>query len=318
MTLKRQSLHVALSAGLLGCAFASASAHAEPAAAPEVPAKAVAAKAATPKRVSTGPVIAAPEPVVTESDADVDAPEPAAVPAKVKPVAPAASSGSARSYLRAQAPVKKPVASAPSMSPLRVALMGGFVAGLGVWALLKRRKHQTVARATRSDLEIVSSARVGNKAQVVVVNVGGRKVLLGVTESEVTRLAWLDSELDGDGAVTESFDDQEPAPFVQPPQSRASAPSVPTRSQPTRPAETRAAPSRFREALLGALGQNQKPSSSSTSSFASDDAAVAIAESTQDVVMRSSRVAVPAEAPASMVDVEGQARGLVLRLQKRA
>jgi hypothetical protein len=67
--------------------------------------------------------------------------------------------------------------------------------------------------------------------------------------------------------------------------------------------------------LLGALGQtqNQKPAVAT-----SNDAAVAIAESMQDVVMRSPRVAVPAEAPSSMVDVEGQAKGLVLRLQKRA
>ena len=42
----------------------------------------------------------------------------------------------------------------------------------------------------------MSAVRVGNKAQVVVVNVGGRKLLLGVTEAEVSRLAWLEGDLE--------------------------------------------------------------------------------------------------------------------------
>jgi hypothetical protein len=51
-------------------------------------------------------------------------------------------------------------------------------------------------------------------------------------------------------------------------------------------------------------------------------AALAIAEETENVVFTrssasSARVAAPAGAP-EMVDIEGQARGLVLRLSKRA
>jgi flagellar protein FliO/FliZ len=277
MTLKRQALHVALFA--LATSFAASAALAQPWR--ELPPPAAAA---------------------TTAPAPVEA-----VPAAAKPAAPASSAP--RSYLRQQASSKKPVASAPTTSPLRVALMAGLVAGLGVWALLKKRRRSTVARATRSDLEIVSAARVGNKAQVVVVNVGGRKVLLGVTESEVSRLAWLDGELEGDGASTEPF--EEPAPFVAQP---ARKPAF-SGALENKPAHTESQPRRFRDALLGALGQtqNQKPAVAT-----SDDAAVAIAESMQDVVTRSPRVAVPAEAPSTMVDVEGQAKGLVLRLQKRA
>jgi len=280
-------------------------------------AKAAVTKSVTSKHPPANPTIAAPEPVVDEAEPIVDVPE--AAPAPAKPAAAPASSAPSRSYLRPQAPAKKPVASAPSTSPLRIALMGGLVAGLGVWALLKRRKHQSVARATHSDLEIVSSARVGNKAQVVVVNVGGRKVLLGVTETEVSRLAWLDAELEGDGAVNEPFEEHEPGHFAARPQKSARAESAPSVSKPVRSPEVAAPPRRFRDALLGALGQNYKPAAAEASStLVSGDAAVAIAEATQDVVMRSSRVAVPAEAPVSMVDVEGQAKGLVLRLQKRA
>ncbi|MFZ5894312.1 MAG: flagellar biosynthetic protein FliO [Myxococcota bacterium] len=279
MTLKRQAFHVALGATILSSALLAGSVQAQPFRDPPPP----------PVEPAAAPV--APPPAVS-------------APVAAQP-APAPASSSSRGYLRQQAS-KKPVASAPTTSPLRIALMGGLVAGLAVWALLKRRRQQTVARATRSDLEIVSTARVGNKAQVVVVNVGGRKVLLGVTDSEVSRLAWLDGELEGDGAATEPF--EEPSPFASVPQQKPVV-VAPVESKPAR-----IEPRRFRDALLGALGQPQKPAATP----ASTDAAVAIAESMQDVVTRSPRVALPAEAPASMVDVEGQAKGLVLRLQKRA
>ncbi|HET9934271.1 MAG TPA: flagellar biosynthetic protein FliO [Polyangiaceae bacterium] len=272
MTPRRQAVYVTFGAALIGAALSSASVLAQPWRDP-------------------------PPPAPSATTAPVEAPAPA-------PKAAAPASSAPRSYLRQQAATKKPVASAESPSALRVALMGGLVAGLGVWALLKKRKKQTDLRATRSDLEVLSSARVGSKAQVVVINVGGRKVLLGVTESEVNRLAWLDGELDGDGATTEPFDDAEP--FVPAPE-RKLAPS------PTPNKVARVEPRRFRDALLGALGQPQKAPAANGA-----DAALAIAESTQDVVTRSPRVAVPAEAPESMVDVEGQAKGLVLRLQKRA
>lgn len=280
MTLKRQAVHVALAA--LSVGFAASAAHAQPWR--ELPPPAAAPATAA-------PVEAAP------------APAKAAAPANSAP----------RSYLRQQAAAKKPVASASTTSPLRVALMAGIVAGLGVWALLKKRRRQTVARSTRSDLEIVSAARVGNKAQVVVVNVGGRKVLLGVTESEVSRLAWLDGELEGDGASTEPF--EEHSRFAPEPDHRP----VHTPVAESKPARVEAQPRRFRDALLGALGQTQNQAQNHKPAVpASSDAAVAIAESMQDVVTRTPRVALPAEAPSSMVDVEGQAKGLVLRLQKRA
>ncbi|MGC4092249.1 MAG: flagellar biosynthetic protein FliO [Polyangiaceae bacterium] len=292
MTPKRQRVHLALGAVLFAGAV-SFVAHAEPTiAAPEPP-------EASEEIAFPGPVkppAPAPAPVVAA------APKPAAAAAP-------ASSATQRSYLRPQQAKKAPVASAPSVSPLRIALIGGLVAGLGVWALLQRRRHKSVARTTRSDMEIVSSLRVSSKAQVVVVNVGGRKVLLGVTDSEVNRLAWLDGELEGDGESLETFDDELP---LAKPGSKAQVVAPAARVG----AEQSAKPARFRDALLGALGQNQKRTQAEPPAAA--DAALAIADSTQDVVVRSPRVAVPASAPDDMVDVEGQAKGLVLRLQKRA
>lgn len=272
MTLRRQPLYVTFAAVLFGAALASGSVLAQPWRDPPPP------------------------PVATTPPA----------PAPVTKAAAAPASSAPRPYLRPQAGTKKPVAAAEGPSALRVALMCGLVAGLGVWALLKKRKKQTELRSTRSDLEVLSSARVGNKAQVVVINVGGRKVLLGVTESEVNRLAWLDGELEGDGASTEEFEEREPFAALA---ERKPAAALTTNKFVKNDAE----PRRFRDALLGALGQPQKKATSDSA-----DAAVAIAASMQDVVTRAPRVALPAEAPESMVDVEGQAKGLVLRLQKRA
>ncbi len=237
---------------------------------------------------------------------------------------PTASSGAARPWLKA-APAKKAVAPAPTEHPLRLALMVGLVAGLGVFAVLRRKRQQGVAKATRADLELVSAARVGNKAQVVVVSVGGRKLLLGVTETEISRLAWLDADVTAEepeqsDAFEFGAEAQAPAPVTVasvlddgPRNAPAPAPAAAARARPApAPARSKVAnapPKRFRDALLGALGQR------ATSEPV--DAAVTIAESTRDVVTRAGPpVATPAAV--SMVDVEGQARGLVMRLQKRA
>lgn len=215
-----------------------------------------------------------------------------------------------RAWLRsAPAPTAKPAPASSGLS-WRLGAVGVIVAGLGGAAMIQRRRKKQVARATNSDLEVVSAARVGNKAEVVVLSVGGRKLLLGVTESEVTRLAWLDGELDGAEAEAD-----EPMAMTSARPLRAAA--APTRAVVAAPAPAASIPEptrRFRDVLLGALSQaKQKPSPEPVV-----DAALSIAESTTDVVARQgSRVAAPAGAP-EMVDIEGQARGLVLRLQKRA
>jgi flagellar biogenesis protein FliO len=247
-------------------------------------------------------VPAAPEPAVAESVAPK--------PAPAKPAAPKADPK--RAWLRsAAAPTKAPPPS--SGMPYRMLAFGAVVAGLGAVALLKRRRKAEVARATRSDLEVVSAARVGNKAEVVVLSVGGRKMLLGVTEAEVTRLAWLDAELDAA--------EGEPDEALAMPGARTalSAPArtvltTQARTAVTAPTATPEPARRFRDVLMGALGQPRRAPEPASAT----DAAVLIAEGTEDVIGKpTARVAAPAGAP-EMVDIEGQARGLVLRLQKRA
>lgn len=235
---------------------------------------------------------------------------PAPAPAPAPGAATAKAAGDKAAWLRPSAPAKKqPVASAPaSAGPVRVVFAGVVVAALGAAAMFHRRRRRGVAQTLRSELTVVSRARVGNKADVVVLDVGGRKILLGVTDSEVSRLAWLDGAVEGA--------EFEGAPEVSSFEGRALAAPAPRALEPAIVVEPEA-PRGFRDVLKSAMGKarpaRQEPA---------PNAALAIAESTENVVfarssVASPRVAAPAGAP-DMVDIEGQARGLVLRLSKRA
>lgn len=234
--------------------------------------------------------------------------EPAATPAPAK-------AEQKRPWLRSAAAPTKPAPASSGLS-LRLGAVGLIVAGLGGAALLQRRRKKLVARSTGSDLQVVSAARVGNKAEVVVLSVGGRKLLLGVTEAEVTRLAWLDHELDGAEADASEPMAMPSATRALPSTALATRTAAPTPTQ-TQTLTTTAIPEptrRFRDVLLGALTQAKQKAAPPPAT----DVALSIVEGTADVVTRQgARVAAPAGAP-EMVDIEGQARGLVLRLQKRA
>ncbi len=79
----------------------------------------------------------------------------------------------------------------------------------GVAVYMKRRRKPGISK--RSELEVLHSAKVGPKAQIVVASVAGRRLLLGVTESNVKRLGWLDDE-----APFESEADQASAETEEP------------------------------------------------------------------------------------------------------
>lgn len=229
-----------------------------------------------------------------------------ALAAEEKPPAGASSSKApARPWLRGENK-PAPVASAPnSPSAGRMALICGLVALLaGAAFFMKRRRRVNIARSS-SELSVMTAARVGNKADVVVVSIGGRRLLLGVTESQVSRLCWLDGEPD-----PEEFAALEPrVPMNVPaPADRRAAAAAAFSHKPVQRAHAAPGARGFRDVLRSALGR----------SAPLEDPALAIAAATEDVITRSasSRIATPAGAP-EMVDVEGQARGLVLRLQKR-
>ncbi len=87
-------------------------------------------------------------------------------------------------------------AVAPSTgSPLRTAGIAALVAGIGAAALFVQRRRRrapagTLAAQTR--VVVLDSTRIGPKAQLVLASVGGRGVLLGVTETSIRRLGSVD------------------------------------------------------------------------------------------------------------------------------
>lgn len=81
----------------------------------------------------------------------------------------------------------------PTTSSWRGVFALVFVMVLGGGAVyMKRRRKPSISK--QSELEVLHTAKVGPKAQVVVARVAGRRLLLGVTETNVKRLAWLDDE----------------------------------------------------------------------------------------------------------------------------
>jgi flagellar protein FliO/FliZ len=79
----------------------------------------------------------------------------------------------------------------------KLALLGVAV-GAGVWFF--RRKAKTIA-PTPHDIRIVSRASIGVRVELVVVEVEGQRMLVGVTPSSVQRIASLGDEPRADEAI---------------------------------------------------------------------------------------------------------------------
>jgi flagellar biogenesis protein FliO len=208
--------------------------------------------------------------------------------------------------------IAQPVASGASVGLGRsvgVLLLTSILGGTALY--LRSRKNKPV-KARLAQLRVLGSTKLGGRAQLVLAEVAGRKILLGVTDSSVRKLGWLEA-LDEAEAETDGS-------FAEAPRPRLVAAGVDLTARPARVArepEAAAAPKRsFRDVLANAVGNIGRP--------ADDSAADKLAAETQDTFTRSTPRAAPrsevARKPASksanpqMLDVEGQARGLLARL----
>jgi flagellar biogenesis protein FliO len=99
-------------------------------------------------------------------------------------------------WLRKDPKAKAPaLATNPGPSPLRIGGMLALVATLGGIAYYARRRRQIRPTGhAKQPLRVLGSTRLGPKASAVVVEVAGKRILLGVTEQSVQNLAWLDDE----------------------------------------------------------------------------------------------------------------------------
>jgi flagellar biogenesis protein FliO len=200
----------------------------------------------------------------------------------------------------------KAVAAGPSVGLGRSLAVLVFVSVLGGSAMYLRSKKNKPVKARLAQLRVVSSTKLGGRAQLVLAEVEGRKILLGVTDNSVRKLGWMDAE---------AVEEEEFAPSARPRLVAAGA-DLGARSQRTA-VEPAPAPAKrsFRDLLASAVGNlGNRPDD--------DSAALTLAAETQDTFTRSTpRASEKRNADVlrkngnpQMIDLEGQAKGLLARL----
>lgn len=253
---------------------------------------------------ATRVVRAEPEaPIGPPTAADAAAAAAAAVPAPVAPPAPAASVAKPPTWL-AKRPAPKAAATGSSAIPssgrmLGLLLVMGSLGGAALY--LKRRGRPDAKRAALPQkLAVLSSTRIGPKAHAVIISVAGRQMLLGVTDSSVKRLAFID-EIEEEEREREPLLGREPARrAATQAQTRGAAIAVHTVS----PAPAPAKAGSFADLLKTAFGKRAPEPET--------DAASILAAETQDSV--GGKPVTGNAANVRMLDVEGQAQGLIRRL----
>jgi flagellar biogenesis protein FliO len=241
---------------------------------------------------------------------------PPAPPVAVAPVAPGrvappvaatpTKTGASPSWLASRPSPKPAVATGQSALPSLGRLVGLFVvlASLGgaiVYFRLRGRPRATPSKAAQR-LMVVSSTRIGPKAHAVVIAVAGRQMLLGVTDSSVKRLAFIDE-------LTEEEEERErerelsrrrdPARRAAE-QARERGAGIGVRTVSPEAAKAGS----FSDILKTAFGKRAAPVAS--------DAASILASEVEDTVGGKPVAATPTNV--RMLDVEGQAQGLIRRL----
>jgi flagellar biogenesis protein FliO len=222
--------------------------------------------------------------------------EPPAVQVPVAPVlvAPVKPAPSASWLVKRPAPKAATGKSAlPSAGRLLGVVM--VLGTLGALVLYLKRRGRPAAlppAQKQQKLAVVSSTRIGPRAHAVVVEVSGRKLLLGVTETSVQRLAFIDEA---------ELDEEELEPARSPLRRDAPLRPVPSRFQ---AAPVAPAPRPGFADILKTAFKKREP-------LAASDAALVLASETRDVVGGKA-----VAANVRMLDVEGQAKGLLARLSE--
>jgi flagellar biogenesis protein FliO len=229
-------------------------------------------------------------PTAEDAAAAEAAAAPAPAPIVLAPVKPA-------SWL-ASRPTPKIAATGRSSMPSLGRMLGLLlvVGSLGGAALyLKRRGRGEDKRAVvPKRLSVLSSTRIGPKAHAVVISVAGRQMLLGVTDSTVKRLAFIDE-------IEEEESEREREPARQP--------AIETAARSRALAVRAAAPEASR---AGSFADILKTAFGKRPPAQPVDAASVLAAETQDTAFGKS--VAPSISNVRMLDVEGQAQGLIRRL----
>jgi flagellar biogenesis protein FliO len=70
----------------------------------------------------------------------------------------------------------------------------------GAALVMRKRRRSTALPPSMAVINVVSGTRVSPKAQVVIVEVAGKALLLGVTDTTVSSLGWLDGPIEAPAA----------------------------------------------------------------------------------------------------------------------
>src|SRR6185369_1240050 len=203
------------------------------------------------------------------------------------------------------------VAGAPRMSLGRSLIALLSISVLGGTALYLRSKKKRAPQARLAQLRVVGATKLGGRAQLVLAEVNGRQILLGVTDASVRKLGWMDAE---------AAEDEEE---LSPARPRLVAAGVDLGARSSRTVAEAAPPSApkrtFRDLLASAVGNlGSRPDD--------DSAALTLAAETHDTFTRTTprttsrsaaeRSAEPVRKNGNpqMIDLEGQAKGLLARL----
>jgi len=279
------------------------------------PVKPVEAVVAAPVKAATAPVVLASPPAkeAAASPAAVAAPPKEATPLAAMP-APPPREAELPLALRPASPLT--LASEPASTPWIYKLAFGAAILAAGFVLWKRRRTPGAKRAPGNAIRVLGKTAMGLRGELALVEVGGMRLVVGITPSSMQTLAILP---DDDGVADQAAADAEAEPVSD--TRRSSAPMVPTKSD----FATRAR-SLFSTLDIGPPipARASRASAFSASRYADerdgDDAPEsapapspktrARPEDDRDEERRR-------RAPAREVPLEGQARGIALALRNR-
>ncbi len=218
----------------------------------------------------------------------------------------AGQTGTHKDWLRSDSKTQTARAGVASSGALTKSLIVlALLAGAGYFVWHRSRRTQQVVPAKQVHVRVLSGTAIGPKARAVVAEVGGRVILLGVTEHSVRRLAWLDCEPE---SLSEPDETHPRNRMGSEQQTQTPADRITARSDSSTPVLRS---SKFSDVLRDAVGLGSRQVA---------EPVVALAENTRDRVVlkcKAPRAQQPTDHSNDFMNVEGQAAGLVARLNRR-
>lgn len=203
-------------------------------------------------------------------------PQPAPVPAVSVVAQP--SSNQARSWLAPQRGEAERITPSSGLGAWALVVLLGLVGG--AWWLQRRKRGRKLdENLAKLQINVLANNRIGPKAHAVVVEFGGKVLVLGVTDSHVS---CLDSVTREELAAARAAHERDVESSIE------------------RPAVNKTPASNTFQAYLDRNLEREVP----------DSAALRVAESTLD------RAQVRGNPREELLDIEGQAAGLAARLRK--